>query len=444
MEARPHVYVELLTNIRQLTIYISFPAAPPVTAPCTPQQRQPCRVTLSDTRDSILVCCGRHELAVTLPARAGESAHARLQAYQWPQWPIAEPQEVSVRIPADLPPKGASGDSSTVDVDTWSASLIAPGSRVCCRACWHELLQQQQRGGPQNELVWKDLPSANWAELMELWHCQKPSEPKGSSQHGEGEEASRRKGHGAANQVMCTPDTVLVDVASFYVAQENCPSFPALVSAALSLLRFARAVKKEPASIVPMAQAPMQLPEIDQPHVFYGTVGETSRSLLGYRIYKTSAALKVGESRLPPVPASSLITAQLLELADRTSVRRFAVYPAQPGQGGPSEGACGMLLWLFNTDLRFTSTAAGADSPARAVKVLSRQLSALDLQNIVNPSTAAPSSINIEELGMPGSAYRDLQTALAESSAFLPVSAQKARFGTPEKADEWTVGLLTV
>lgn len=100
--------------------------------------------------------------------------------------------------------------------------------------------------------MWKDLPSGNWAEMMDFWHCHKP-DPEGGHEHGDGEgeggldagEQQQRqqqqqqgakaggggrsedpnatvKGYGAANQVVATVGTILVDVAAFLVAVEDC------------------------------------------------------------------------------------------------------------------------------------------------------------------------------------------------------------------------------
>ncbi|KAI5281198.1 hypothetical protein KEM54_003370, partial [Ascosphaera aggregata] len=175
---------------------------------------------------------------------------------------------------------------------------------------------------------------------------------------------------------------------------------------------------------------------------------ETAPSLRGYRIFKAKASLYRALPGLSDnlawrtLSVDSLVAAQLLELAERISVRRFAVYPMSIGGKGPAEGINGMLLWLFNPELRYT-TSTHAVRPVRAVKLLYHDLSAAELQRIVNPPTSVPSLISIEELALHTSIYDDLSDHLSASqNKALPSSARKVVLGGPKKVQEWNVGLL--
>jgi len=89
-------------------------------------------------------------------------------------------------------------------------------------------------------MTWKDLPSADWAEMMDLWHCHKPDKHENGheDENGKGNDDHQKrwvekvphsndengvvKGCGEVNQVTALPGTVLVDVSSFVVADGDC------------------------------------------------------------------------------------------------------------------------------------------------------------------------------------------------------------------------------
>ncbi|KAI5291305.1 hypothetical protein KEM54_005484 [Ascosphaera aggregata] len=161
MEIIPQVYAELLPNIRQITIYISFPAA--TSSAIEETRSKGCSISLSNSGDGMLLRYGDRFLRSRLPARAA--------------WPTQEAKEISIRIPADLSSDEAAFANASVEVP-WSAKDIQTGTRIGCSNCHHELLRAHTYDTEQSrEWIWKDLPSANWAELMELWHCHKPDSP---------------------------------------------------------------------------------------------------------------------------------------------------------------------------------------------------------------------------------------------------------------------------
>jgi hypothetical protein len=65
--------------------------------------------------------------------------------------------------------------------------------------------------------------------MMDIWHCHKPDPPKDEPSDevvAEFREVNPRneteKGYGAANRVVCSPGTVLIDIASFVFAESDC------------------------------------------------------------------------------------------------------------------------------------------------------------------------------------------------------------------------------
>lgn len=65
--------------------------------------------------------------------------------------------------------------------------------------------------------AWKDLPSENWAEMMEFWHCHKPHD------HDQRDpESLASKGYGANNAISAQPGIGFVDLTSFLFAESDC------------------------------------------------------------------------------------------------------------------------------------------------------------------------------------------------------------------------------
>jgi hypothetical protein len=110
-----------------------------------------------------------------------------------------------------------SKDPLVDDFVPWTAADMSPTTRLRCCGCENIVLDTRSEGW-----TWKDLPSGNWAEMMDFWHCHKPDPPNGHG-HGEDEDPNAQtKGYGAANQVVATAGTVLVDVATFLVSEADC------------------------------------------------------------------------------------------------------------------------------------------------------------------------------------------------------------------------------
>jgi len=81
--------------------------------------------------------------------------------------------------------------------------------------------------------AWKDLPSENWAEMMEFWHCHKP-EPQHhetkqdvgggrNSQEGRAaQESLTARGYGANAAITAQRGVGFVDVMAFSFAEDDC------------------------------------------------------------------------------------------------------------------------------------------------------------------------------------------------------------------------------
>lgn len=226
------LHAELLPNIRHITLYVSLPAN------LHAQNIQPI-ISLSQSRRSITVSLP-HPFdhvsdTIKLPARVSEASHRVLALMQQRDGVLgegkceADSREYSFRMQIDRESESLLSREEPIDgFVPWTTSDMAPDTKLRCGQCETVILDSPGNdtgagsGGPSG-WVWKDLPSGNWAEMMDFWHCHKPDpEPGEEDQKDKQDPNATVKGYGAANQVVAVPGTVLVDVATFLVSETEC------------------------------------------------------------------------------------------------------------------------------------------------------------------------------------------------------------------------------
>lgn len=151
-------------------------------------------------------------------------------------------RELSFRMQIDASDVPIGREEMVDEFVPWTAGDLSPMTKVGCREC-QEIILNSPAGSLSDGTgpgapgwIWKDLPSGNWAEMMDFWHCHKPDPHKDDeddhdhdvhSQDANGKTApedpnAQVKGYGAANRVIAIPGTVLVDVSSFLVSSVDC------------------------------------------------------------------------------------------------------------------------------------------------------------------------------------------------------------------------------
>lgn len=234
-----NLHAEHLPNIRQVTLYVSLSES----LDSRLSELQP-EIYLSESRRAITVAYPAPfedvSETIKLPARVSEAARAALERQ-------IQGREFSFRMQID-PSEVLPRRQEVVDTFVpWTAADMSPTTKVRCRECEGVILNLP--AGPPSEgnggdggfgagapgWAWKDLPSENWAEMMDFWHCHKPDPHENDlddHDHAHGQDANgtrapedpnaQVKGYGAANRVVATPGTVLVDVSSFLVSEVDC------------------------------------------------------------------------------------------------------------------------------------------------------------------------------------------------------------------------------
>lgn len=187
------IYAELLSNIRQVSVRATLSSSSDSTT----------KAEILDDGRRIQVHHRGEVRALDLPSRV--SVRSAI--------PIPEKSSLDLawRLPVPATETGLSRFSAENQSVPWSSTDIRPGSRVCCRHCDHVVVQ------PERIKSWKDLPSENWAEMMEFWHCHKPHEHEPH----DGEALSKR-GYGADNSITAQPEIGFVDLTSFMFSERDC------------------------------------------------------------------------------------------------------------------------------------------------------------------------------------------------------------------------------
>lgn len=251
------LYAELLANIRQISLATSL------SSPCD-----------ASTRVAVLADCRTVELRhhnsihlLTLPAKT---------ALGGTLLPIQDKQRgstfLSWRLPLDA---SAVSPSHHLDEVVWSATDLDPKSGVACRQCSTDIVC------PGSVKAWKDLPSENWAEMMEFWHCHKPDHHHhntGEETGKAGEESLAARGYGASSAISAQEGVGFVDLTTLLFEERDCQNLT--VSLALSGIRptlplfsyyellegvFVMGIKKvaKPAHKASMEWIPIQMPQIN-------------------------------------------------------------------------------------------------------------------------------------------------------------------------------------
>ena len=191
-----YLYAELLIHIRQLTLYASLVNSKTEGLDAT-------KVFVSTDKKIITALHDGKTASLYLPTQISGTADIK--------FPLKKRTEVCARLVfediSELE-KVVGGREEGVEVP-WTAADLAEGCVIQCKGCENVLV------GNGKVQVWKDLPSENWADLMDLWFCHKPPE------NGE-QEASEKKGFGAKSKMAVEKGTGLVDVLSLLVDVEDC------------------------------------------------------------------------------------------------------------------------------------------------------------------------------------------------------------------------------
>ena len=186
------LYAELLVNIRQVTVLAILPSL----------SSEGTHVNLCEDQKTLTVYHDGNEESIELPFQVASDQDLKV--------PSIPSHELSFRLSISSEAwlaRHASSDYST-EVP-WPASKLGPETQLLCQSCGAFLVT--------NVTVWKDLPSGGWADMMDFWHCHKPT-----NEHDTNHSAGDSKGYAASNELGPTPGIGLVDTSSFWLVASDC------------------------------------------------------------------------------------------------------------------------------------------------------------------------------------------------------------------------------
>jgi hypothetical protein len=192
-ESSAYIYAELLVNIRQVSVVANLPS--------------PVDGSTKAVIDGQTIRLQHQSQSSTLviPARVVAP----------PILPLPDPKERTAKLSWRLPLSAAVPKPASLSLEgqalPWASVDIQKESPIQCRGCHHEIVA---RGAIKE---WKDLPSENWAEMMEFWHCHKPHDHEKHD-----DEKLTQRGYGASNAIAAQPNVGFVDLTSFMVAESDC------------------------------------------------------------------------------------------------------------------------------------------------------------------------------------------------------------------------------
>lgn len=190
-----YIYAELLLNIRQITVMISLPS----------DRNDTTAVTMSLDGKALSVVHNGQVADLRLPASIRDGLS--------PTFDPRSIRDLSLRLP--IAQEAAEGMRSSglnlTPRPIWSASSFTGDRIITCRSCQAPLVKDSVQ-------TWKDLPSENWADMMDFWHCHKP-DTDGAQDH---EHNNVHKGYESANSIEPSAGAALVDVMHIHLLQKDC------------------------------------------------------------------------------------------------------------------------------------------------------------------------------------------------------------------------------
>ncbi|KAM4059757.1 HECT-like ubiquitin-conjugating enzyme (E2)-binding domain-containing protein [Hirsutella rhossiliensis] len=380
------IYAELLPNIRQVSVGAALPS---------PSDATTSAEVVDEGRRLRISHQGCYEV-VDLPATVTTSAA--------PAVPKAAGSELGWRLPVSTAEAGALRSAPESQAVPWSSVDLKAGSPISCRGCGSGFVQRGQ------VKAWQDLPSENWAEMMEFWHCHKPHDHSSPE-----DEGLANRGYGANSTITARPGIGFVDITLFMLSESDCNNL--LFSSSSSGASFSTS-----------AQAMEDELSTKYVHVLCrgcsAEVGLYSQSALSVTLFKWQVSCKtIAPSRNPSAPeclASTLLTA-----ISRSGYAKSVVAPhASDGLDVPARA---LHLWVLNSNVVYTCSAL--QGKTAAMKILYRDISVDEGNKLVDSVTS-----DVQEINLPTSVVEAAREALKSSTILIPERERSLK--------GWSAGLL--
>ncbi|KAH8129704.1 ubiquitin-conjugating enzyme E2-binding protein [Trichoderma asperelloides] len=385
------IYAELLSNIRQVSVRATLSSSSDSTT----------KAEILDDGRRIQVHHQGEVRSLDLPTRV--SVRSAI--------PIPEKSSLDLawRLPVPATETGLARFSAENQSVPWSSTDIKAGSCVCCRHCDSAIVQ---RGRIKS---WKDLPSENWAEMMEFWHCHKPHE----HEHHDGETLSKR-GYGADSSITAQPEIGFVDLTSFMFSESDCDGL--LFSHPASDASF-DSIKEAIGEADPVK--PLRI-SCKSCRTEIGMFNALASSIT---LFKWQVTCETAEASQAP-SSSECLAATLIATISRSGSSKSLVashtLDVDP-EASQSEASQSLHLWVLNANVVYSSTMR--EGRRVAIKVLYQDIGAEEGNKLVDSMTSG-----VQEISFPAAAIKTARQILQESNDLMPASERLFQ--------QWHVGLL--
>ncbi|KAK8083735.1 hypothetical protein PG996_002516 [Apiospora saccharicola] len=418
------IYAELLSNVGRVSVACDGPLSGVNTT------------AASVSADCLSLTVRNHEIENTLklPGRvvSGKDATKLLtvqtkksQCQQW-SLPLAPVNGFSTRNIQ----RRAAPDAQTST--PWSAQDLSPGSSIYCRGCQTVVVAEGKVE------TWKDLPSENWAEMMEFWHCHKPHDHEHHDDQGL---ASR--GYGANSKLSGQSGVGLVDMTSLLFSQSDCSNItPSTMPTSSDNLELEN-VEFKPAN------GTTRLANLGNPlfcSKCHYEIGVSHQDQTSVTLFKWAISIRgpTSTSSTASTPAAQpslpqCVSAMLMATLSRSACSKTIIIPSTADTGTPLQtGTEGeqqqqqklLHIWLFNQDITFTSTEQRPEQRAvSAVKVFYRFVNQAEADKLVESMVS-----DVQDITLPAAAATQLREELERSNGYLPKPIRNF--------NQWKIGLL--
>ncbi|KAK3363085.1 ubiquitin-conjugating enzyme E2-binding protein [Lasiosphaeria hispida] len=401
MASQSLIYAELLPNIRQISLAVSLSSPSDAST----------RVTV--TADGISITLAHHSDThqLRLPAKVSVGAAAL---------PIQKQgvTTLSWRLPLD--PKCSLAASATQSQATpWSATDLKPGSEVSCRECNTVIVSSGAIP------VWKDLPSENWAEMMELWHCHKPEVAGHDSHHHDDagkadEKGLAARGYGASSTISSQGGVGFVDLTTLLFAETDCHGLTFSLSG----------YEQGSANRQDLAEAESRNLNVCC-NSCHAQLGFFNFRTAAVTLLKWQVSSRSTSTSFPGIP--ECLAATLISTISRSGSSKSLITPIPESTAAMATASArtstnqAIHIWVLNSGIVYSSSGTAQCTPA--VKLLYRLISQDEADRMLGGVTC-----EAQEVNLPRMAISEAIRCLDDSNLLLP--------STERVFKEWRVGLL--
>ena len=207
MDSKIFLYAEILVNIRQVTLYASLQT----------WKTEQTKIEVASDKRSISVHHDGETARLLLPTTIAGRAEIGI--------PAKKAKELSLRLEIEGPDVAISTLHQLELHSIWAANTMTSETILSCYKC-HNVFHC-----PAEKFEWYDLPSQNWADMMDYWHCHKPVEKVEPTEVN----AARSKGYAAQDKLKARPGAALIDTLSIILFPRDCTGVKVRNFLALSL-----------------------------------------------------------------------------------------------------------------------------------------------------------------------------------------------------------------